>query len=115
MTFDQGDYARIDAIPGKAQIAEALYRRALSYHPDARAYLGLGILNQKAGRHADAADFLATGLTHFPDDEQLRICLAVSLMNLQRFKEALAWLACCPSLPAAGPLAEACRNAIARG
>jgi len=115
MTFDQGDYARVDAIPGKAQLAETLYRRALSYHPDARAYLGLGILNQKAGRHPAAADILTTGLSHFPEDEQLKICLAVNLMNLDRFKEALAWLARCPSLPAAGPLAEACRKAIGRG
>ncbi len=114
MTFDQGDYARIDTIPNKPQLAETLYRRALFYHPDARAYLGLGILNQKADRHADSADILTAGLAHFPEDEQLRICLAVSLMNLGRFKEALALLARCPGLPDAGPLAEACRNAIGR-
>jgi radical SAM superfamily enzyme YgiQ (UPF0313 family) len=112
MTFDQGDYARIDSIPDKPKLAEALYRRALSYHPDARAYLGLAILNQKAGRHTAAADLLTTGLTHFPENETLRACLAVSLMNLGRFQEALGWLERCPSQPQAQQLATACRQAL---
>jgi radical SAM superfamily enzyme YgiQ (UPF0313 family) len=112
MTFDQGDYARIDTIPDKPQLAEALYRRALSYHPDARAYLGLAILNQKAGRHTAAADLLTTGLSHFPEDEPLRACLAVSLMSLGRFQEALGWLERCPSQPQAQQLATACRRAL---
>jgi radical SAM superfamily enzyme YgiQ (UPF0313 family) len=112
MTFDQGDYARIDTIPDKPQLAEALYRRALSYHPDARAYLGLGILKQKAGRHSEAAELLATGLEHFPEDEPLRICQAVSLMNLDRFKEALALLERCPNQPQAQQMALACRRAM---
>ncbi len=49
MTFDHGDYAGIEAIPNKTSIAENLYRRALGYHPDQRAYLGLGIILQKEG------------------------------------------------------------------
>jgi radical SAM superfamily enzyme YgiQ (UPF0313 family) len=115
MTFDQGDYARVEDIPNKPRLAEALYRRALAYHPDARAYLGLGILNQKAGRHTEAADLLTTGLGHFPADEQLRVCLAVSLMNLGRYREALALLDRCPGQPQASPLASACRQALQRG
>lgn len=112
MTFDQGDYARIDAIPNKPQLAEALYRRALSYHPDARAYLGLGALRQKAGRHQEAADLLAVGRSHFPGNEPLQVCLAVSLMNLGRFNDALALLERCPNQPQAPPLAAACRQAM---
>ncbi len=112
MTFDQGDYARIDAIPDKPQLAESLYRRALSYHPHARAYLGLGILNQKAGRHTDAADFLTTGLSHFPEDEPLRACLAVSLMNLERYPDALTLLERCPNQPQVQQLVMACRQAM---
>jgi len=115
MTFDQGDYAHIDLIPNKPQLAEALYRRALSYHPDARAYLGLGILNQKAVRHSEAADLLATGLSHFPENEQLSACLSVSLMHLGRFHEALALLDRCPERPETAALAKACRKAIGRG
>jgi anaerobic magnesium-protoporphyrin IX monomethyl ester cyclase len=112
MTFDQGDYARVDAIPDKPRLAEALYRRALGYHPDARAYLGLGILNQKTGRYQDSADILTSGLSHFPDDEHLMICLAVSLMNLGRFIEALTLLKRCPNQPQAKQLAGACRQAV---
>ena len=33
MTFDQGDYARVEAIPDKPVIAESLYRRALRLSP----------------------------------------------------------------------------------
>jgi radical SAM superfamily enzyme YgiQ (UPF0313 family) len=112
MTFDQGDYARVAAIPDKPALAEALYRRALGCHPDARAYLGLGILNQKAGRYQDSADILTSGLSHFPGDEQLQMCLAVSLMNLGRFREALALFDRCPGRPQALQLAAACRRAL---
>ena len=112
MTFDQGDYARIDAIPDKSQLAESLYRRALSYHPNARAYLGLGILNQKAGRHTAAADLLTTGLSHFPEDEPLRACLAVSLMNLERYPDALTLLERCSNQPQVQQLVMACRQAM---
>jgi radical SAM superfamily enzyme YgiQ (UPF0313 family) len=111
MTFDQGDYARIEAIPEKPALAEALYRRALGYHPDARAYLGLGILNQKAGRYRESAELLTAALSHFPDDGPLQVCLAVSFMNLGRYTEALSLLARCPEQPEAPRLAAACRKA----
>ncbi|TFG43858.1 MAG: radical SAM protein [Syntrophobacterales bacterium] len=112
MTFDQGDFARVEAIPDKPRLAEDLYRRALGYHPDARAYLGLGILNQKAGRYPDSADILTSGLSHFPDDEHLSICLAVSLMNLERFRQALELLKRRRNSPRAKQLAAACRQAM---
>jgi anaerobic magnesium-protoporphyrin IX monomethyl ester cyclase len=114
MTFDQGDYARVEAIADKPRLAEALYRRALGYYPDARAYLGLGILNQKAGRYEESGDLLAEGMAHFPGNEQLRVCRAVSQMNLGRFREALALLTHCLSQPEAQRLAAACRNAMGR-
>jgi len=53
-------------------------------------------------------------MSHFPGDESLRICLAVSQMNLGRFREALALLAHCMSQPEAQRLAAACRNAMGR-
>jgi anaerobic magnesium-protoporphyrin IX monomethyl ester cyclase len=74
-SFDQGDYGRIQAIPDKPELTETLYCKALGYHPDARAYLGLGISNQKNGCYQDSADILTSGLSHFPDDEHLMICL----------------------------------------
>jgi anaerobic magnesium-protoporphyrin IX monomethyl ester cyclase len=114
MTFDQGDYARVEAIPNRTVLAERLYRRALGYHPDARACLGLGILDQKAGRYAESVAILTEGLSHFPGDEQLRICLAVSQMNLGRFREALSLLAPCMHRPEAQRVAAACRTAMGR-
>ena len=39
MTFAHGDYATIEGIKEKENIAERLYKKALSYHPDYRAYL----------------------------------------------------------------------------
>ncbi|MFO7707521.1 MAG: cobalamin-dependent protein [Desulfobacterales bacterium] len=112
LTFDQGDYARIDLIPDKPGLAEALYRRALAYHPDARAYLGLGTLEQKAGRFEPSVAILAQGLSHFPGDEQLTVCLAVSHMNLNGYREALRLLEHCRREPQAQRLAAVCRRAL---
>jgi len=89
LTFDHGDYAGIEAIPNRTSIAENLYRKALMYYPDQRAYLGLGIILQKGGRPGDSCEILEEGLRHFPQNEHLNICLGVSLMNQGRFEKAL--------------------------
>lgn len=89
LTFDQGDYAGIAAIDGKAQLAAELYRRALSYHPDARAFLGLGIRDQKRRDYAASLQWLRQGLAHFPGHPQLSLCLGISLLNLGKVREAL--------------------------
>lgn len=112
LTFDQGDYARIDLIPDKPKLAEGLYRRALSYHPHARAFLGLGFLEQKIGRFEHSVQTLSQGLAHFPGDEQLMVCLAVSHMNLNGFQEALRLLERCRGEPQVERLAAACRRAL---
>ena len=92
LTFDKGDYAGIDAIPNKKQIAERLYRRSLEYGPHARAYLGLGIIHQKKGAFEESIRILSEGIALFPDDEHLHICLAVCYMNMGKFKVALSHL-----------------------
>ena len=92
MTFDHGDYSQIKSIKGKNEIAENLYRRALAYHPDASAYLGLAILSQKRRAYGEAGRILSTGLTHFPKDPQLNICMGVTLMNMGKFEQALDYL-----------------------
>ena len=89
MTFDHGDYSRIDAIENKEKIAEKLYKRALMYSPNKLAYLGLGILNQKNGDNQKSIEILKKGLSYFPDDAQLNICLGISLMNLGDYDHAL--------------------------
>jgi len=77
MTFDHGDYSTIDVIKHKDRFVEKLYQQALNYYPNAEAYLGLGILIQKRGAQRDAIDILSHGLSHFPNDVRLNICLGV--------------------------------------
>jgi radical SAM superfamily enzyme YgiQ (UPF0313 family) len=89
MTFDHGDYVAVEAIPNKPQLADFLYRKALSYHPDPRAFLGLAILLQKAGRHDTACGILQEAVRHFPDHEPLNISLGISLMKLGQYDSAL--------------------------
>jgi radical SAM superfamily enzyme YgiQ (UPF0313 family) len=91
MTFDHGDYAENDDIKGKNNIAEKLYIKALNYHPDPRAYLGLGILNQKKGAYHESVQILSEGIEHFPGNEQLSLCLGISHMNLGAFETALSF------------------------
>ena len=91
MTFDHGDYALNEDIKGKDNIAEKLYKKALNYHPDFRAYLGLGILNQKKRAYHESVQILSKGVEHFPDNEQLSLCLGISHMNLGAFETALSF------------------------
>ncbi len=89
MTFTHGDYARIEAINEKDEIAERLYERSLDYHPDHRAYLGLGIIRQKNGEYERSVRLLSEGIKYFPHSEPLNICLGISYMNLGEYDKAL--------------------------
>jgi len=112
MTFSHGDFARVEGIPRRDRTAAMLYRRALSYAPDPRAFLGLGILEQKAGNYRESAEVLAEGVEHFPENEPLHVCLAVSLMNLGDYQEALETLLKVRHSPEAQPHLAACRQAL---
>ncbi len=92
MTFDYGDYSRIEEIGNKDRIAANLYQRAIRYYPNAEAYLGLGILFQKRGANRESTEILSQGLAHFPRDARLNICMGVSLMNLELWDRALSHL-----------------------
>ncbi|MFH1935381.1 MAG: radical SAM protein [Pseudomonadota bacterium] len=89
MTFTHGDYARIEEIKGKENIAERLYKKALNYHPDYRAYLGLGIIAQKKGSYQESVRILSEGIDCFPDSEPLNICLGISYLNIGEYRKAL--------------------------
>lgn len=89
MTFHQGDFARIEAIPDKQETAEKLYRRALRYHSDARAFLGLGMLCQQRGDFGAASELLDKGLNHYPEDAALQMCMAINHMNQRSYRKAL--------------------------
>jgi anaerobic magnesium-protoporphyrin IX monomethyl ester cyclase len=89
MTFSHGDYTAIEAIPEKDEVAQRLYERSLSYRPNHRAYLGLGIIKQKRGEHEESIQILSEGIKHFPDSEPLAKCTGISYMNLGQYEEAL--------------------------
>jgi anaerobic magnesium-protoporphyrin IX monomethyl ester cyclase len=112
MTFHQGDYARIAAIPDKRRTAERLYRRALGYAPDARAFLGLGMLCQHRGDFAAAAEILGRGLDHCPDDQALQACAAVNDMHRGAYRKALARLGRLDETPQIRQWIRRCRAAI---
>jgi len=112
MTFHQGDYARIDAIPDKKETAAKLYRRALDYHPDARAFLGLGMLRQHRGNFTAASEILDRGLTHYPKDTALQMCMAVNQMNQGDYREALKRLQQMDPTPQTREWISRCRKAM---
>ena len=89
MTFTHGDYARIEEIKEKENVAERLYKKALSYHPDYRAYLGLGIIAQKKRAYQESVRILSEGIDCFPDSEPLNICLGISYLNIGEYTKAL--------------------------
>jgi radical SAM superfamily enzyme YgiQ (UPF0313 family) len=89
LTFSHGEYAAIDDIPEKKKTAEGLFRRALFFHPDHRAYLGLGMLIQQRKDFADSIRILEEGIGHFPKSEELLTCMGINHMNLGDFRSAL--------------------------
>jgi radical SAM superfamily enzyme YgiQ (UPF0313 family) len=111
MTFHQGDWSRSDAIPEKKRTAETLYRRALRFSPDARAFLGLGMLWQHRGDFSAAADILGQGLEHHPRDEALQTCLAVNAMQQGAYDEAMRRLQQMEETPQVREWIARCRQA----
>ncbi|MFZ5907891.1 MAG: radical SAM protein [Nitrospirota bacterium] len=112
MTFSHGDYASVDAIPDKEGVAERLFRRALSYFPDHRAYLGLGILKQKQGKYEESIALLSEGVRHYPASEQLNLCIGLSHMNLAHYAKALQCFDRFPDSPQIAPYRAACHRAL---
>ena len=112
MTFDHGDYSHIEAIKDNSGIADKLYRRALTYHSDPTAYLGLGILSQKQRDYREAHRTLTEGLSHFPADPQLNICMGVNLMNLGKYDQALPYFLEFQDVKEAAHFAAECYKAL---
>ncbi|WP_022661566.1 B12-binding domain-containing radical SAM protein [Paucidesulfovibrio longus] len=112
MTFDQGDYASQYAPEQRDPVAEKLYRRALAHAPDNKAFLGLGMLLNRNARTEEAVQMLSRGLSAFPDDPNLRLCLGIGLMNLGRVREALPQLECVAEYPQAQPYLSECRKIL---
>jgi radical SAM superfamily enzyme YgiQ (UPF0313 family) len=98
MTFSHGDYSKIESIKEKNEIAEKLFHKSLSYYPNHRAYLGLGIIKQKKREYEESIRILSKGIESFPDSEDLNICLGINYMNLKDHKTALSYFLKFPDL-----------------
>lgn len=110
LTFSHGDYASIRTQPPVHQVADALFDRALTLHPDHRAYWGKALLYQRQGRWPEAGAILQSGLEHFPHSPDLNICLATILMKAGEIAKALHHLRPFESHPQAMPLIARCRR-----
>jgi anaerobic magnesium-protoporphyrin IX monomethyl ester cyclase len=90
MTFSHGDYSHIEEIKAPDAIALKLYKKALLYFPDHRAFLGTSIIYQKNGFYEESLKFVEMGLKYYPKSEQLNVCRGISFMNLKNYESALA-------------------------
>ena len=88
MTFSHGDYAMNPLIENPLEIAVHLFERALDYHPDHRAFWGLGLVYQHQGLFAESIAVLQQGIRHHTTSLELHMALANSLMRLNRYREA---------------------------
>ncbi len=112
MTFSHGDFAGNDEIKNKDETAEILYSKALSYYPDLRAFLGLGMVYQKKRNFVKAIDIIKKGLNNFPESKDLRLCMAISLMNTGDFVNALKYIERFSNESDIIPYISACREQI---
>ena len=114
MTFSHGDYAKIDAIPGKASIAKALFQKSLVCHPDHRSYLGLGLLYQQEGSLEKSIRILDQGLAHFDKSMDLNVCQGINYMNLKNYDRALRYFLDYKDQAHVGPYITKCYEALGR-
>ena len=112
MTFSHGDYSKMQEVREKNETAEKLLRKALIYHPDHRAYLGLGMIKQRKSEFKESVTILEEGLSHWPESEDLNLCVGISLMNMGDFKGALDHFSKFPQSSAARRYVEECHRAL---
>ncbi len=89
MTFSHGDYSMIEDLNEKDKIAETLFKKALEYHIEHRAYLGLGLIKQQKREPEESIRVISEGIKYFPDSDQLNMCLGINHMNLGEYEKAL--------------------------
>jgi len=112
VTFSHGDYSKIQEVTQKLDAAEKLFNKALSYHPDHRAYLGLGMILQRKGEYEESLKVLEEGLSRWPDSEDLNLCLGISSMNLGDFRTALDRFSMFPESRAARTYLDECNKRL---
>jgi len=114
MTFHQGDYSRVEAIPDKTSVASRLYRRALDTCPDPRATLGLAMLEQQSGETTAAEKRLEEGVQRFQGNVPLALCLGIHFMNRKRFDKAMEVFGRFPENAEVRPYLDGCRSLMSR-
>ncbi|MFP4169057.1 MAG: radical SAM protein [Desulfonatronovibrionaceae bacterium] len=112
LTFTHGDLSRIEEIPEKEKLARELLEKALDTAPDRRAFLGLGILQQKKRNFTAAEKVLVQGVRCFPKDPEITLALGLTYMNTGRFQEALQVLTAIENRPEAEYYISECRKKI---
>ena len=88
LTFSHGDYAANPMVADNLSTAVHLFERSLAYHPDHRAFWGLGLVYQQLGQLEASVRILQQGWQHHPSSVDLRLALANSLIRLERHREA---------------------------
>jgi Tfp pilus assembly protein PilF len=114
LTFSHGEYATDPRVKNQDQTAKWLFDKALSYAPDAKAFLGLAMLHQKQRQFDKAILLLEKGLGHWPGNKNLSICMGISLMNKGRFKTALTFFEKFSNRPEANHYMRICHENITR-
>jgi tetratricopeptide (TPR) repeat protein len=101
LTFSHGDYAVNPLVEKHLATAVMLFKRSLDYHPDHRAFWGLGLVYQHQGRFDESIVVLKQGIEHHQESVDLHMALANSLIRLARYEEARACLEGFPAHPQA--------------
>ena len=99
LTFSHGDYAINPLVENNLATAVMLFERSLQYHPDHRAFWGLGLVYQHLRRFDESLAVLKRGIEHHKTSLDLRMALANSLMRLNRYPEARQCLEAIPDHP----------------
>jgi radical SAM superfamily enzyme YgiQ (UPF0313 family) len=110
MTFSHGEYARDERVRNAEQIAVNLFEKALQFYPCPRAFQGLAMIYQKQKNFTKAMVFLDKGLSHFPKNKDLCVCMGVCLMNIGDFHNALTYFTPFAQDPALGQYISICKQ-----
>lgn len=114
MTFSHGEYARDARVKNAEQTAINLFEKALQLYPCSRAFQGLAMIYQKHKDFSKAMYFLDKGLSHFPKNKDLCVCMGVCLMNTGDFHNALTYFTPFAQDPALGQYISICKQKTAR-
>ncbi len=99
LTFSHGDYAANPLVENSLPTAVKLFERSLAYHPDHRAFWGLGLVYQHMRRFEESVAVLQRGIDHHKSSVDLHMALAHSLMRLNRCGKARQYLEAFPDHP----------------